>query len=786
MNAPYLLVPIGLVLLIIYYISLLFSQLDIISKPIHRKIWNYGLLASFTIAAILGILMVIQINYKMEVPWTEKVLKWHVNFGIAMSVIGIFHLLWHWRYYFPGKKHRTKRKRVKPDHAAQALTNRSSRWMFFMIGFAGIAFQTFLIRELLSLFQGNELMISMIMFLWMLITGCGALTGNRTKISISEDVQENRYKSRMLIVTLLLLPIISLPLMYYCKVLFFAPGVEAGPLAFSGFLLLILTPFCFLNGFSFTFLVRSLTSPDVPVRKAYAWESIGSATAGLVCTVAILAGIFSPPGGKFMEKLFHPNDEIVATRSGPSGRLTITRNGDQVNVFENGILAQSSGNTMICEEMAHFAMTSHPLPRNILVIGGLLSGIDQELKKYGCLKIDLIEPNPQIFKLAKKLNLIQNPTLPVRYIHKPVSVWINHPDTRYDVILVMLPGPQNLSLNRFYTLEFFKKMKKCLNSDGILSVMLPGTANYISEEAINAIGPVTRSMQKCFRQALLFPGENNYLIAGNTPLRTDILEVMKTRNITALYVSNGYFDETRFQSKMKELNDAMRSDLSINTDLKPKAYFGQIAWWLGHFPDKIVWPLVAIMAVLLFSCLVSGHSAYSSMFIMGAGASGIEIILLFLLQITAGSLYLLTGLLLASFMTGLALGSMEFFKGRLHKLFTSETWILLAFIVTTALLAGLSMWSTRSGGGIWLKAILIILLTFMISVFIGSFFASLTKTLSSAVSGGLIYVFDMLGGAIGAIIYPLAIIPLLGILPAIGIISASGVLILFLLKARRS
>ncbi|MCX6226749.1 MAG: hypothetical protein NTV01_18710 [Bacteroidia bacterium] len=801
MNAPYLLIPIGLILLILYGISMLFSRLDILSKSLHRKIWNFSLLATFLVAAILGTLMAVQVNYKMEVSWTEIVLKWHVNFGIGMSVIGIFHLIWHWRYYFPSKSTWGIARRGGPtcppvladDFARGPAGNYLKTGghvgpplRMFLIGFIGIAFQTFMVRELLALFQGNELMLSIIMFLWLLITGAGALTGNHARKGISEVPHENQRKSFLLVLNLLILPFFSIPLMYYCKSLFFAPGMEAGPIAFAGFLLLTLAPFCFLNGFAFTFITRLLQSSGLNIRKAYAWESIGGAAAGIMCTLAIIAGILTPPAGRFIEKLYHPNDEIVATRSGSSGRITITRSGDQVNVFENGILVQSSGNTLVCEEIAHFAMIQHPDPRNVLVIGGLLSGIGQELSKYPCNRIDLAEPDPQVFRLAEHLNLIQEPILPFRYIRKNLSKWLHNSDIQYDIILVMLPGPQNLSLNRFYTAEFFNRLKNCMTPAGIVSVMLPGTANYVSDDAISAIGPVVNAMHLSFPQAILFPGENNYLIAGNGSLHTEILSELKSRNIPTLYVSDGYFDKSLFKARMIEINRVMESEYRVNTDLQPKAYFGQIAWWLGHFPGQIIWPLVAILILLVISGLVSRHSAFTGMFIMGAGASGIEIILIFLLQISAGSLYLFTGLLLAAFMGGLALGSMKTFSGRIGNITSGGTFILLAFTVVSTLLAILAIWMTKTGNLIGIKTALIFILTFVTASLTGLFFAHLTKILPDPLSGGKLYVYDMLGAAFGALVYPMVVIPIFGLLPAIGIISVSGVLILVLLKAGRN
>jgi spermidine synthase len=788
MNAPYLVIPIGLVLLIMYSISLLFSRLDVISRPVHRRIWNYLLLATFLVAAVLGILMAVQVNYRMEVPWTEKVLKWHVNFGLAMSVTGIFHFLWHWQYYFPSKAGRLK-SAERAGTSSEDLPAKENPLFpplrMFITGFAGITFQTFMIRELLGLFQGNELMISLILFIWLLITGAGALTGSRSRKGLAAEAGYDRRKADILILTLVLLSLITLPLLYFCKSLFFAPGIEAGPLAFSAFLLLILAPFCFLNGFAFTFMSRLMQPSGMTIRKAYAWESFGGAAAGVVCTLLILAGLFTPPAGRMIEKLFHPNDVIIATRSGPSGRITITGNGEQVSIFENGLLAQSSGNTLQCEEMSHFTMTRHPDPRKVLVIGGLLSGVTTELKKYRCERIDLAEPDPRIFTMAMRLNLIPEDDTTCNYIRTGLSGWLNRHDTRYDVILVMLPGPHTLSLNRFYTAGFFARLKNSLATGGIISVMLPGTANYVSEEAVATIGPVMNAMRRSYPGCRLLPGENTYLVAGDNIPEVNVLTELKSRGISTLYISDGYFDENRFRARKDQVNEIVSSSGAINTDLMPRAYFGQIAWWLGQFPSHMLWPLAVILALLVTVSLLTRNAAYTGMFIMGAGASGIEIILLFLMQVTAGSLYLFTGLLLAVFMAGLAAGSSTAVMRRLERAGAGISAILVTFTLVTALTGLLAVWMTGTGGLNGLKTALVLLMTLILAMLTGAFFAHLTTLLPDPRSQGKLYVFDLLGAAFGAIAYPLAVIPIFGLLTGIGAISVSGVLILILLSAGR-
>lgn len=65
----------------------------------HRKLWNVFLLATFLVVGAFGLLLVARIDYGWAPLPHFFMLQWHVDVGIAMSVISIFHVAWHWRYY---------------------------------------------------------------------------------------------------------------------------------------------------------------------------------------------------------------------------------------------------------------------------------------------------------------------------------------------------------------------------------------------------------------------------------------------------------------------------------------------------------------------------------------------------------------------------------------------------------------------------------------------------------------------------------------------------------------
>ncbi len=98
-KSKYNLVPLTLIFLACYFITWLLAKKKKIKLLTHRRIWNSLLLITFLIAGLTGIYLVLRINYGFVINFPFNVLYWHVETGIAMSIITIFHVAWHWRYF---------------------------------------------------------------------------------------------------------------------------------------------------------------------------------------------------------------------------------------------------------------------------------------------------------------------------------------------------------------------------------------------------------------------------------------------------------------------------------------------------------------------------------------------------------------------------------------------------------------------------------------------------------------------------------------------------------------
>ena len=104
---PYDLIWISLVTLGLYAVTLILVKTGRMKLAVHRKIWNFLLLITFLVSCLLGFFLVIQINYHLAWDALATIRYYHVQFGIAMTIVAMLHVLWHIPYfktYFKKKK----------------------------------------------------------------------------------------------------------------------------------------------------------------------------------------------------------------------------------------------------------------------------------------------------------------------------------------------------------------------------------------------------------------------------------------------------------------------------------------------------------------------------------------------------------------------------------------------------------------------------------------------------------------------------------------------------------
>lgn len=95
----YMVSPIAIAFFLVYGVSFVLYKTKRIRIATHRKIWNVLLAATFLITGIFGLILTIQLDYELPFRIPFDLLFWHVEAGIVMTLISLFHLGWHFNYY---------------------------------------------------------------------------------------------------------------------------------------------------------------------------------------------------------------------------------------------------------------------------------------------------------------------------------------------------------------------------------------------------------------------------------------------------------------------------------------------------------------------------------------------------------------------------------------------------------------------------------------------------------------------------------------------------------------
>lgn len=686
------------------------------------------------------------------------------------------------------------------------LKNKSSKILFsvFVAGFSALVAQIVYLREFLNVFGGNELIVGMLLGNWMVLTGGGAWIAGKIR---SRGSGIGKILSGQLLITIIL-PV-SVGAIYWAKARFYPPGTLPGFYHSFLFSLTIMAPFTLVSGGLFTLLAHELSkmSGRQKAQQVYGIEAAGSLLGGLLFTfvllrylttfqivfsvsaVNVLAGCLLavqkpyliPKRGLFVVLItvlfmlpFHINfdqlaktlvfrgQQILLNKETPYGNLVVTKTGPQINFFENGISLFSSDNRIACEEAVHYAMLQHKTPKNVLVVSGDITGLATEIMKYGVDTIIYVNVNPFLVGAMKRYAGLKDSVVNIRIADPRKYILETH--SRFDVVLLNNPPPATLQLNRFYTYEFYSGLKRVLNPGGVISLPLPGGANYLNAEAAQLTGILFNTLKKSFKNVMLYPGESNYLLASDDTLRSDMAALLSEKNLNNEFVNPYYINDDLVRLKTESILKLLNPEEPVNRDFKPAAYFSQIGYYLSWYGQKIRWIQGVAIIVLLLVFLLSG-TFNKALLVTGFTASVVEVVTLLAFQIFFGQLYQALALLIAVFMAGITIGVHMAGKYALkvsRKRFALNQGIIGVLVPVVFLSFGFF----ADNMFCYLLPKMLLYLTMLIfGVLTGIQFASAmalqNRNRTAAASSA--YAADLLGAAGGAVLSSVLLIPVLGL-----------------------
>ena len=666
------------------------------------------------------------------------------------------------------------------------------------LGTSSIAVQLVMIRELMSTFSGNELVIGIVLGVWLLSTGIGSALG----VPLAEKARTERtlFVGHVLIAVMPFFQVAAaraLPLLW-------VRGEMLGLGSAIALSAAILIPYCLVGGGMIPVAGALLEGKGVP-SKVYIADNLGDIAGGLLFSLVLVytlshwdslvalgllnlfaaaimtsyAGIplllllgigmlAARPLHLFTLSLRFPGQAVIAHKNTPFAQLTISKTGRQINVLQDAICLFSTGD-LDMEAVAHLPLCQVEQGANVLLIAGGVFGTIEEIVKHGPKRIDYVELDPAILELEG----IVGKSLSYTFVQVHVGdgrLFVKKTSMKYDAVIADLPDPENAQLNRFYTQDFFDEVKSILTDDGVLSFSLVGSENYLEEKGLAVNRSVYAALKNCFDHVLVFPGITHYYLASDVPLASNIADILAGRNIATRRLVDYDLVTMADPFRMDLLSRLIaREDVPPNRDLSPRAFGHLLDLWLKKSGSPktalyLIFVLILGLAalacrrdVLRFTILTSGYAGMA-----------FELSLLLLFQVIYGYVYLRICAFITLFMIGSAMGafaSSKFKKSAARQMIACD-----GALIVLAALAGVAALAGSSGKGpiclFSMQYVVIPSLIFLAAFSAGCQFSAVSRVAqgTGAEITGRLYVADLAGAACGTILTGLLFLPTIGIL----------------------
>lgn len=721
--------------------------------------------------------------------------------------------------------------------------------MFFLsvmvMGLSGIVAQVVLLRELLVSFYGNEFTLGLILANWIISEAIGVFV-------IGKIIDNIKNKVNIFIILQIVFSII-LPLSIYLsrivKSLYGVPFGEALGLAqifYSSLLIMLGVAFCHGALFSCGCRVYSSYIKDSAnsIGKTYAWETIGTIIGGIVLTylfiphlnsfqigfiisisnlfvcllffrgaskicryitIIVLFLLLSLPLSGALSKVHNYSikkqwnmQDVLDYRNSIYGNIVVIQKEEQRTFFYNGlpVITAPYPDITFVQEFGNLPLLFHPQPKDILVISGGAGGIINEILKAPVRRVDYAELDPLLIKMLKEypsgLTQRELQDKRVNIINQDGRFFVKNTPNRYDIVLVGLSKPADLSTNRVFTQEFFALIKNRLNRGGIIAFYLPGSLTYLSSQLRDLNASVLNGIRQVYGYVRIIPGDYNIFLASDSEGIMGVTPGLITQRINQDNIKTGIlvpaYLEYRLDKRWIEWfqRSSIGATKKINRDFMPVAVFQMLILWnkqfskglahtletAGNLDLRVVLALICAVTLLLFIIFYYKPNTIKLTITYAIATTGffgmlMNLILIFGFQVIYGYLYHRIGLLISIFMAGTALGSIFItrilvrIKNSLSLFIKFEAAIIIFSYIAATMITGLT-------GYTGFLPLIFLTMFFISGLLIGLEFSLATGMFLAekeriGFTSGLLYFSDLVGAWLAGIVGGVIFLPVLGL-----------------------
>ncbi len=582
-------------------------------------------------------------------------------------------------------------------------------------GFCANLAQVSLFRLFMGLFYGTEMHLGIFLAIWLGGISSGGLIGGKRSL-------QPQHLLNWFIATL------AFSVLAIFSAHHFLPNPQGGFLPFLPVVTLMFTSVFPVSFFIGMLLPALLRQSNLSLGVFYSYEAVGSFFAGvffsfilggtaspILCLLSLpivlvsVSLLLAPSKGKFFLllllapaiswfgpglveqielkywKMANPSQKLIATKETPYQKLQLCSYYEQQSLFANGMLSGSWPMQANSEQLVHSFVTAMREYRQILILGAPPPDVIEEFIKYKDLQLTLVELDPGIIELYGYAETIKQR---VKILIDDPRRFLHQTEQKFDGIMIYPVSPVTLSGNRLFTIEAFEAMKNALNQNGVLSLQVSGTENYLGSIKEQIILSTWQGLGSIFPFRSAMPGNTITFFAcrsdGVLPdgVKTYMKRFRERKIPTTTFMALSFFNILQ-PFRVNELDKWLNRDIIArpNTDSHPESFTQQLELWniySGTSANSIFAKLqqINLRQILLFVIILAflfwltslflprraSVSAITTVGVAISGATGIlcEIILILLYQNSYGAAYQMTAFFFGIYMLGLASGAWLF------------------------------------------------------------------------------------------------------------------------------
>lgn len=728
-----------------------------------------------------------------------------------------------------------------------AATQPRLAWAAGALGLAAGLNQVVLLRELLVLAGGNEFSLALGLAGWLVFSALGSLSSSRLPLPARSPLPALWVAGAGGLLGLVLARLAPL-------ILGFDPGEAAGLGRALLSCLLVLSPAGLAAGAAFPLLLATVPptepAPSGVLARVYGLEALGAALAGalfatllvpalsplmvLLLTALLAAGVAlatTPPPGRWLALAWAlllalglsqagpwdralrqaqwPGRAITALAETPYAQLMATRQAGQSDFFASGLWFLSWPEGQRRERLGLLPLLALPQARRALFIGGAAQGAAVQMAQSSQVQVTAVEPDPWLLGFVSAHATPGAAPDNLQVVHGDGRLFLQRAKGRFDLVVLDLPPPSTVQINRFYTQEGLAALARALTPQGVAVLALAGPGEGLGRLQARQVGSLLAAARASFAQVLPFWGPELVLfcarqagtLSDDAALWKERLALRHWPQVSA--VRDDLLDEGLDPWRRRQFMETLEltGPHRPNRDLHPLALlFDHHLWGVrlgGHgglaeaLAGLRAWhlalPLMALGAFWAWLVRRRGASQAPDRLVLGWGllvagctSTAWSLLLTMAWQWAFGSLYLGLALLLGSFMLGMG-GAALLASPRLEALDRPAAWLALGhWTLALGCLAtlGVAHWLSLLGAPGKGFMVLVLALAALDGALTGAYFALAGRAgrlLAAdpgrlARLGGGLYGLDLAGGVLGAC-WPLLLVPSLGFDACLGLLA---------------